>query len=283
MNKVKDIYLELFEMFNAKNDANESKALTELLLFEVCNVTRNDIIINEKVIEENLVVKLRKYSKPISEGVPIQYILGKASFYGRDFYVDKDVLIPRPETEELVHWIIEDSGQKAKILDIGTGSGCIAISLALEIKKSEVSAMDVSRPALKVAKRNATNLKANVQWIEKNVLTLKQLSSQYDIIVSNPPYVMECEKEFMKENVLGHEPHLALFVNDHTPLVFYHKIASLAFHSLEDKGKLYFEINEKFGKEIKAYLEEMGFCDVIIKQDINGKDRMIRAEKSKAS
>ena len=220
----------------------------------------------------------------LQKQIPVQYILGITSFYGLDFMVNENVLIPRPETEELVEWIVQNSKEeirnaKLKILDIGTGSGCIAISLAKNISNAQVFAIDISHKALATAKKNAEINEANITFIEKNILETVDLEQQFDIIVSNPPYVRNLEKVEINKNVLQYEPHLALFVEDDDALIFYRKIAQLAQINLSQNGQLYFEINQYLGKEMIHLLEEMNFKNVELKKDIYGNDRMIFGRK----
>ncbi len=212
---------------------------------------------------------------------PIQYILGTTSFFGLEFKVDANVLIPRPETEELVAWILKgaDSNTHLKILDIGTGSGCIAVSLAKHLPNAEVYALDVSSAALEMAQHNAQQNGVQLNCIEANVLEWSTTELEFDIIVSNPPYVRESEKEFMAPNVLEHEPHLALFVENNHPLVFYKAIVELSQQTLKKDGLLYFEINEYLGDETKALFSSDDFEDVQLKADIFAKNRMMRASK----
>jgi release factor glutamine methyltransferase len=214
--------------------------------------------------------------------IPIQYLLGKTSFFGLDFEVNSSVLIPRPETEELVEWILEcqkskiETG-KLRILDIGTGSGCIAISLAKNIFNAQVVAIDVSEKALATAANNAETNKVDVTFITQNILHTDDLGQQFDIIVSNPPYVRNLEKQEIKKNVLDNEPHLALFVEDSDALIFYRKIAELAQKNLVSNGQLFFEINQYLGNETLTLLAEMGFKNIELRKDIYGNDRMLRA------
>jgi len=212
---------------------------------------------------------------------PIQYILGTTSFFGLEFKVDANVLIPRPETEELVAWILKqtDSSQFLKILDIGTGSGCIAVSLAKHLPNAEVYVLDVSPAALEMAQYNAQQNGVQIHAMEANVLEWATPELQFDIIVSNPPYVRESEKEFMAPNVLEHEPHLALFVENNHPLVFYKAIVELSKQALKKEGLLYFEINEYLGENTKALCSLDVFKDVQLKTDIFGKHRMMCATK----
>ncbi len=214
--------------------------------------------------------------------IPIQYLLGQTSFYGLEFEVNPAVLIPRPETEELADWIIKENIQtqisrELEILDIGTGSGCIAISLAKNISNSKVSAVDVSDMALATAKKNAERNEVTVSFINQNILQTDDLGKTYDIIVSNPPYVRNLEKQEIKKNVLDNEPHLALFVEDNDALIFYKKIAELAQKNLALNGQLFFEINQYLGKETVALLSKMDFKNIELRKDIYGNDRMIRA------
>ena len=217
----------------------------------------------------------------LTQQKPIQYILGKTEFYGLNFKVNSNVLIPRPETEELVDWIIQDctnTTQNKKIIDIGTGSGCIAISLAKNVKNSDVTALDVSEKALEIAKYNAQNNDVKVSFILDDILSLKsQNFEKFDVIVSNPPYVRNLEKEEINDNVLKNEPHLALFVEDNDALIFYNAIADFALKNLTKNGQLYLEINQYLGKETVALLENKGFLKIELKQDIFKNDRMIKA------
>ena len=212
---------------------------------------------------------------------PIQYLLGETEFNGLKFKVNENVLIPRPETEELVELIChceERSNLKAvKILDIGTGSGCIAISLARNMLNADVFAIDVSAEALKVAKQNAEQNQVSVTFLEKDILQAEDLLEQFDVIVSNPPYVRNLEKQEIKNNVLENEPHLALFVDDFDALIFYRKIALLATKNLNNGGQLFFEINQYLGKEMIQLLNELSFSDIELRKDIYGNDRMTRA------
>lgn len=215
---------------------------------------------------------------------PIQYITGETEFYGLKFKVNKDVLIPRQETEELVDWIISDvtsrnSEKPLSILDIGTGSGCIPISLAKNIPRAKVSSIDISEKALEVAKINAQVNEINISFIQQDILTSTTLDQHFDVIVSNPPYVRELEKEEIKKNVLDYEPHLALFVKDTNPLLFYNKIADLALENLSPNGLLFFEINQYLGNETVDLLKQKGFSKVELRKDLFGNNRMIKAEK----
>jgi release factor glutamine methyltransferase len=237
---------------------------------------KSETLISPKTFEyfESIISRLLTYE-------PIQYILGTTSFFGLEFKVGSNVLIPRPETEELVAWILKqtDSSQSLKILDIGTGSGCIAISLAKHLPNAEIYALDVSPKALEIAEYNAQQNAVKLNMIKANVLDWKPTDLSFDLIVSNPPYVREIEKERMAPNVLEHEPHLALFVENDNPLVFYRAIVELGKQTLKKQGQLYFEINEYLGKETQALFSSDTFEDVQLKSDIFGKHRMICAQK----
>lgn len=261
-------------------DSMEAEQFFAITLEELKGWKRTDLALNPDA--ELSGTEIEKWNTVLGEletQKPIQYIFGKAHFYGLEFEVNPNTLIPRPETEELVKWIISENQHKGQLslLDIGTGTGCIAISLAKNLSNASVSAIDVSEGALATAKRNAQHNKAEVGFILQDILTAETLPQVYDVIVSNPPYVRNLEKEEIKENVLQYEPHLALFVDDNDPLLFYRKIAQLAKTQLSPEGKLYFEINQYLGNETVAMLENMGFVNVILKKDIYGNDRMIAA------
>lgn len=213
---------------------------------------------------------------------PIQYILGKAHFCDLEFGVDENVLIPRPETEELVYWILNEVQQGIrqeglKILDIGTGSGCIAISLAKNLPNAKVYALDISKKALQIAQQNAVDNEVDIVFLEADILSMEGYKDKFDVIVSNPPYVRELEKKEMKNNVLEHEPGLALFVSDGDPLIFYTKITLFALNHLKASGMLFFEINQYLGEEMKQLLEAGNFSEIELRKDMFGNDRMLKA------
>lgn len=224
--------------------------------------------------------KMQRILAELKTGKPIQYVLGKAWFYNLILQVDPSVLIPRQETEELVNWIIKDfKGNARHIADFGTGSACIPLALKKNLPATEVYGYDISPAALETAKKNAGNLLLNVNFQLFDILKDKFTElPEFDIIVSNPPYVTLREGLKMHKNVMEHEPHLALFVPDENPLIFYRKIAELGRAKLLPGGKIYLEINEAFGKEIKELYSKMGYTNIILRKDLNGKDRMIRAE-----
>ena len=254
----------------------ESQVLVEWLLEHHLGLRRVDVFhfLEEKDIPE----AIWKDFDRLKSGEPIQYILGHGPFYGREFLVNSHTLIPRNETEELVHLILKENPEAGlRILDIGTGTGCIPITLQLEMKSAEVFALDLSRDALEIAQKNAKKYRAEVEFILMDILQDTPDLSGLDILVSNPPYVPLQEKAFMHQNVLDHEPHLALFVSDQDPLLFYRVIAQKGKTLLKKKGKIYFEIFEKSGKDVVELLKKLGYSQLKLHQDLNGKDRMISA------
>ena len=266
-------------------DASEAESLFYLILEQWLQIKRVDLALRpDLVFSENEILKWNDVVGQLQQEIPIQYILGKTSFCGLDFEVDENVLIPRPETEELVEWILLNNqihkSTNPLILDIGTGSGCIAIAIAKNLPEAKVFAIDVSENALKLAKKNADLNTVDVTFIHQNILETKYLDQTYDIIVSNPPYVRNLEKTEIKKNVLEHEPHLALFVDDDDALIFYRKIAALAHKSLKVNGQLYFEINQYLGNQMVDLLKSMDFMNIALRQDIYGNDRMISAVKA---
>ena len=260
-----------------------------LLLEEYLNFKRIDIVLksNFEISPEDLIL-LRSSTKLLEQEIPIQYILGKTEFYGFPFILNEHVLIPRPETEELITSILENvlktksfhtnaNEKQLKILDIGTGSGCIPISLKKSLPFAEITAIDVSNEALTIAKKNAVLNKVDINLTQQDILNTTSLNQLYDVIVSNPPYVRESEKKEIKNNVLNNEPHMALFVKDNNPLVFYNKIAELAKNHLTKNGTLFFEINQYLGKETVELIKLKGFNKIQLKKDIFGRDRIIIA------
>ncbi len=259
-------------------DAGEAERFFYITLEELAGWRRMDYLMHpEAKITATDELRWKAVLNSLEQQQPIQYIFGKAHFYGLEFKVNEDTLIPRPETEELVEWIIHENNKRPafNVLDIGTGSGCIPITLAKHITQAAVSSIDVSVNALAIAKENAQANEVSVNFILTDILQAITLPQQYDVIVSNPPYVRNLEKAEIKPNVLQYEPHLALFVEDSDPLIFYRKIAHLALNHLKPGGKLYFEINQYLGAETVTLLEEIGFTNVILRKDLFGNDRMI--------
>lgn len=260
-------------------DAIEAESLYYIALMELKGWKRVDLALQPDAELTSLEIEnWNDVLNQLAQHKPIQYIFGKAHFYGLDFEVNESTLIPRPETEELVEWIINENefNGPVNILDIGTGSGCIAVSLAKNLINANVFAIDVSADALAMAKKNALNNNVNVTFWQKDILAIDTLPQTLDVVVSNPPYVRKLEKAEINKNVLEYEPHLALFVDDNDALVFYRKIATLAKQHLTPNGKLYFEINQYLGGEMTEMLEQMQFKNIVLKKDIYGNDRMMR-------
>ncbi len=269
---------EFFHELRAKlkgNDADEIYAIALALMEKYYNVTLTDILSEKKV-------ELRDMSTAIlrlNQNEPLQYVIGEADFFGRKFNVNPSVLIPRPETELLVREIIKSKPAGARIVDIGTGTGCIGITLNLEIPQSIVYALEISQQALEVAEENSIKLGADVTFILTDFLNDKINLDPADIIVSNPPYVRAIEKIGMNLNVLDYEPHLALFVPDEDPLLFYKAIALKSKILLKPGGSIFVEINENFGGAVKNLFLSSGFASVEIVKDFDGKDRIVTARK----
>lgn len=257
--------------------AREAANIAHILMEHLSGMSKMDrIVYKDKPFEQE--EQLQKSLEALLQHQPIQYVIGKSWFYGLELMVNGHVLIPRPETEELVEWIVKDVKTALKILDIGTGSGAIPLALKKELPQAEVWSVDISAGALEVAAANATRLNLAVHFEQVDILSPVQQLPTFDIIVSNPPYIRESEQADMEEQVVSYEPRIALFVPDHDALLFYRQIGLLAQEKLTPGGRLYFEINEAFGKEVVALLEEQGFINVVLKQDIYGKDRMVRAD-----
>lgn len=275
----KKLYLQIVNDLISLYGEEEARQLTKMLLEETGGLSFEKILIDEPIeLNVDAEEKLIEQVKMLKQYHPIQYVLGKAHFFGREFMVDENVLIPRQETEELVKEILVDNIRSGlNILDIGGGSGCIGITLGLELDRANVTLLDVDAGTMKVAAENAKLYGLKVSHIVDDVLTMTQLQDKYDIIVSNPPYVTEGEKSKMLNNVLEHEPARALFVPDHDPLLFYRKIIPLAKEYLLKDGKLYFEINEKYGEEMINLCEQVGCSNVRLIRDLNGKERILKA------
>jgi release factor glutamine methyltransferase len=259
--------------------AREIQAFTELIFEHLLGFTKTDILLNKDTkLSNSLIFQIKEIINQLLFHKPIQYILGEAWFYGIKLRVTPDVLIPRQETEELVKWIIDDTKIfPVKLADIGTGSGCIAVALALNLPLSRVTASDISEKAVEIASLNARNAGAEVRFIVEDIFKPDVLGSEkFDILVSNPPYVTESEKRLMDNNVLHFEPFQALFVPDMHALKYYEAIASLAIEILNPGGKLFFEINESKAGQIEELLIRHMFSEIELKKDINGKFRMAR-------
>lgn len=275
-------YRELWRTLEPLYGNGEARAVTDYVLDVCFGLSKADILcgaVEEMTAEKT--AELNKIFGRLTEGEPVQYVLGRAEFSGRWFNVRPGVLIPRPETEELCTWITADNKASAspKVLDIGTGSGCIAITLQLDMPESKVTAWDISADALDVARENAKQLGANVNFVKQDALNAKP-EGEWDVIVSNPPYICEKEKKDMAVNVLEHEPHTALFVPDADPLLFYRAITRLAVQTLSKGGRLYFEINPIYADDTCRMMQAEGMTAVELRSDMFGKQRMAKGVKA---
>lgn len=285
-NLVKDIRNHYYEQLCSVYDKDESNAMILILLKHYFNIDRVKMALEPNLrLSESEILKIHFAVKDLLKNKPIQYIIGKTEFCDLKFKVNESVLIPRPETSELVRLIVNSRLPSAisNIIDIGTGSGCIAISLAKVFPHSQVYAMDISEKALTTAKENAIDNNVNVTFIHDDILSLRDnIERKFDIIVSNPPYVRELEKAEMRDNVLKWEPHNALFVTDDNPLIFYRSILEFAKEYLNENGEIWFEINEFLGKEMTSLCKEFGYSDVKIFKDFRDKERFMKLKKQLA-
>lgn len=281
---------DLSELFKASlheiYGTEEAQAIFLIAVNSVLKYDRGQYFLKKnELIDDKQIIKLKDILNQLKTGAPIQYILGETLFYGLPFKVNPSVLIPRPETEELIHWVIESSelsaitGASLRIIDIGTGSGCIAISLKKNLTAAAVTALDISEASIHTAISNASLNQVDIKFVKEDIRTYKT-NSRFDVIVSNPPYITNTEQQEMHRNVLDHEPHLALFVSDEKPLEFYEAIADFAWLTLSDMGLLFFEINEHLGKETVEMLRSKSFTNIELRKDIQGKDRMIKCRKA---
>ena len=287
-------YNELWHRLAQRYDEGEAKAIARMTYEVRYGLTLSDLCLGKDTqLSADNQAELQEIAKRLLQGEPIQYVLGQADFCGRTFLVNEHVLIPRPETEELCRWIISEvRGEKQEVrgerieardysaLDVGTGSGCIAITLAAEMPRAEVTAWDISEEALAVARENAKRTDVHVSFEQVDVLNIPHFSSlisHFSLIISNPPYICNKERVTMEANVLEHEPHTALFVPDDNPLLFYRAIARYGQTALKDGGWLYYEINPLYAQEMYDMLCAMRFCRIEIKEDQYGKQRMMRA------
>lgn len=282
--KVNGLKNHFFSTLLGEYSKEEAGSIFNILTSEFLGLTRLEIALDpEKQLSQKEIRQFEVAIKKLQRHEPVQYITGNTEFFGFTFRVDRNVLIPRPETEELVQWILEDLQEKEKkelkILDIGTGSGCIAVTLARHLPQAKITAIDVSEEALKVAKENARLNKVQVEFRKQNILQIPKLADEYDLIVSNPPYVRDLEKQEMHKNVLDFEPSTALYVRDGDPLIFYKKITALAAVSLKPGGMVYFEINQYLGEQTEVLLKEKDF-HTTLKKDIFGVNRMLKGKKS---
>jgi release factor glutamine methyltransferase len=280
MTNSKELFNDLVSRISIREDKSEIQSIIYLLLEKKLGLSKTEILAGKELLTipyadfDNIIRQINKHT-------PIQYILGESEFYGRSFTVNPAVLIPRPETEVLIHEIkkelVRHKLKSASVLDIGTGSGCVAITLALEIVNSIVQATDVNSNALTVAEQNARKLNAPVRFYQHNILTEEIFPKKFDLIVSNPPYISRDEKPAMKKNVLEHEPHLALFAPGDDPLAFYRAIALKSKSALTTGGSVWVEINERFGNEVIDILRAYGYHSISITKDLDNKDRIVSA------
>ena len=289
-------YEELWHRLTSVYDAGEAKAIVRLVLDVRFGLSATDVYCGKVTeLSANHQTELEKNMLRLEKGEPVQYVLGVADFYGREFRVEPGVLIPRPETAELCEWILESKGERLRVgelcsgmwrevrdysvLDIGTGSGCIAITLAMEIPEAKVSAWDISDDALRIAEGNAQKFGAKVLFEKKDALNIPITSKQWDVIVSNPPYIQPDERDGMEKNVLDFEPELALFAPETEPIIFYQRIGDYASKSLNPGGTLYFELNPLTAEAVGDYLRQIGFQEIVFRQDQFGKQRFLKAKK----
>ena len=280
-----EIYNQFKDQLKTVYDSQEADNISDWVFENVTGLKKWQRRDKEAVLDESKTEIIRKYLAELLSHKPVQYVLNEAWFYKRKFFVDEHVLIPRPETEELVEWIINDekkcinNNSQIRILDIGTGSGCIPISLKLELPGSNITSIDVSKNALETARKNSAKLAANIQLINLNFLDESQWQSitSFNIIVSNPPYIPMAEKNVLDKNVTDFEPGIALFVADNNPFIFYEKIIKFSKNHLLPNGKIYVEIHEDYAMEIKSLFENTGFSTEV-KADIYGRQRMVKAE-----
>lgn len=280
--QVEDFARSLRARLETKYGTGEATAMVRLIFSALKGWSATDMVVNaDREVSDMFRTQVEKVMERIEKGEPIQYVLGTARFYGMDFKVDSRVLIPRPETEELVDMIVAQYKNKEdlKVLDVGTGSGAIAIALSRNLPFSDVTGIDLSEGALQVARENAADLHARISLIHADIFKWEPAPDSLDIVVSNPPYIPEEEKKDMERNVLDYEPASALFVPDSDPLVYYRRIAEVAFEGLRADGRVYFEINPRFAGQMKKMLETQGYLDVAVDQDISRHDRFVSARK----
>ena len=272
-------YRDICQLLCCRYDEGEARAVARYLLEVGYGLSMSDILCG--AVEQLPQAELKEKMQRLADGEPVQYIVGTAEFCGRRFHVAPGVLIPRPETAELCQWIIGETRGGLPILDIGTGSGCIAITLALDIPNAEVEAWDISLEALTIAHKNANTLNANVTFKEKDIIKCSiapvLAEQKVSVIVSNPPYIVPSESSAMSDSVLNHEPNIALFTPEDDPLKFYRATSDYAKTALLPQGKLYFEINPLFAQQLEALLKEQGFGDITFKNDQYGKQRFVKA------
>ena len=277
----REIFMQLVAVASECYPEVEARQIAEMILLAKGGISRNDLLIEPN--KELEITDLEAVFEELRSWRPVQYIVGKAEFADMELTVREGVLIPRPETEELVDWVAREASAGAHILDVCTGSGCIALALKRMIKEGAVWAMDISHEALAIARENGAEYAPEVRFVEGDAL--EDFSAhfegvKFDAIVSNPPYIPDSDSALMRPNVTEHEPHIALFVKDSDPLVFYRAIARTGRKMLKAEGRLYFEIYESLVEEMRAMLEAEGYADIVVKEDFRGKPRMICARVS---
>lgn len=289
MKNSKVLFQEIVGRIRIPENPQEIYSLTYILIESLLGISKTDVMAGKEIdLSRELALKLQQSIARINDFEPVQYVVGEEFFYGRKFKVNSSVLIPRPETEELIRVVVDFKNSPSgfnpagtlRVLDIGTGSGCIAVSLFHEISPAEVYATDISTDALAVAAQNAEILHAEIHLLQHDILKEALTVKGMDVIVSNPPYVRKNERENMNRNVIDHEPHLALFVPDDKPLIFYSAIVKQSEKILNPHGLLAVEINEKFAKEVMQLFVMHGFKDVVVIRDINRKDRIVKGTTS---
>ena len=275
----REIFLRLRDVASELYGDDEGRQIAELIVLAKGGITRNDLLVEpNKELEINdidrIIAELRAWR-------PVQYIIGTASFDDMELAVSEGVLIPRPETEELVEWVASEAPHGAKIVDVCTGSGCIAVALSRRVKQSRVWGIDISKEALSIARRNAEKYAPTIELVEGDALAdfSQLIDEEVDVVVSNPPYIPNSDRELMRRNVTEHEPSIALFVEDDDPLLFYRSIARTALRMLRSGGKLYFEIYENYATEMVDMLTNEGFVNIVVREDFRAKQRMVCAEK----
>lgn len=280
-NKISTVKSYFKEKLSDKFSRNEIKLISDSFLKSRLNLTQQDLILaNDIKVSESDLLYFRDKIKRIEAGEPFQYVIGFTEFFGLDIKVNPDVLIPRPESEELVDWVVS-SVKEGKIIDLCTGSGCMALAIKDCLPKAELFGSDISKGAIETAKQNSELLDLKVDFVVNDVLneqdSLIESKGKFDVILSNPPYVLESDKAFMSSTVIEHEPQIALFVTNEDPLLFYREIALFGLKALNENGILFFEIHEDYGIAVKEMLISLGYFRVELKQDLQEKDRMVKA------
>ncbi len=278
---ISEIQKKYWDELSTVYDEREARSVTKIVFEKILELQSHKLFLERfRILTTNQIERLNEILNRLLTHEPVQYVLEEADFYGLKFKVNKHVLIPRPETEELVEWIQSAiQNPQSAILDIGTGSGCIPIFLAKKFSEAQVEAIDISKEALNVAEKNDTLHQTNVRFYKCDILNETLVENTYDIIVSNPPYISLHEKESLNENVLKFEPHLALFATSDDDLIFYRRISEQATKALKPKGKLFFEIHHSKGAGVVALMENAGFKNIELRKDLSGKDRMVKGEK----